>query len=152
MRYLTKRAPEKLLPIDIDIMYWFRNNRMFYLSKMWKNKIYYKYNVDISVQSQISSMVRFTHPVGIVIGDKAIIKDNVIILQGVTIGGSFNNGCEQIIEENVILCAGAKILGKVTIGKGAIIGANAVITKDVPENMVATGYNLLLSKAAKEYE
>ncbi|UPR33082.1 hypothetical protein ISX50_07945 [Vibrio cyclitrophicus] len=146
VRYLTKRTPEKILPIDIQIMYFFRDNKMKYMSKYWKNKIYYKYNVDIGVGSKIEDGVRFTHPVGIVIGDDAIVRRGAIILQNVTIGGSFNSGAPQVINSGAILCAGAKVLGKVVIGESCIIGSNAVITKDTDKNMVVSGYNKVIGR------
>ncbi|MEG3222118.1 hypothetical protein PD716_16000 [Vibrio gigantis] len=149
VRYLTKRTPEKILPIDIKIMYFFRDNGMKYMSKYWKNKIYYKYNVDIGVGSQIEEGTRFTHPVGIVIGDDAIVRKGAIILQNVTIGGSFNSGAPQVIGSGTILCAGAKVLGKVEIGDNCIIGANAVITKNVASNMAAAGYNKIIGHVDK---
>ena len=149
VRYLTKRAPEKILPIDIQIMYFFRDNGMKYLSKYWKNKIYYKFNVDIAVGSQIEESVSFIHPVGVVIGNDAIVRKGAIILQNVTIGGSFNSGSPQVIGSGTILCAGAKVLGKVEIGDNCIIGANAVITKNVASNMAAVGYNKTIGHVDK---
>ncbi|ULN64433.1 hypothetical protein MID13_00900 [Vibrio gigantis] len=146
VRYLTKRTPEKILPIDIKIMYFFRDNGMKYMSKYWKNKIYYKYNVDIGVGSQIEEGTRFTHPIGIVIGDDAIVRKGAIILQNVTIGGSFNSGSPQVIGSGAILCAGSKVLGKVEVGANCIIGANAVITKNVSDDMVVSGYNKVIGR------
>lgn len=87
--------------------------------------------------------VEYPHPIGIVIGSSAIINENVVIYQNVTIGRSKNyctNEC-PIIENNVIIYAGAVIVGNVRIGTGSIIGANSVVTKSVAPNSVVFGYN-----------
>jgi serine O-acetyltransferase len=144
VRYLTQRNPEKKLNIDLMIMSWFWERGLKSFAKYWKNRIYYVYNVDIAYQAKISKSVRFTHPVGIVIGDRATIDDGVTILQNVTLGGSFNSGSKQHIEQGTIICAGAKIIGTVHIGKNCIIGANAVVTKDVDDGLVVSGYNKIV--------
>lgn len=151
-KYILKRNPTITLPLDIGIMHFFYKKKIAFMYKYWRRKIYYKYHVEIDCKATISSNVKFTHPIGIVIGANAVVHNNVTILQGVTIGGSFNNGSKQIIEENVILCAGSKVLGKVTVGKNSVVGANAVITIDVPENSVAVGYNIIIKKTANEYK
>lgn len=88
-------------------------------------------------------VVKFAHPVGVVIGDGVCIGSNVVIFQGVTIGakGSSNRRIKEYpkIEDDVIIYAGAKIIGGVTIGKGSIIGANAVVISDVPSYSLAVG-------------
>ncbi|ERM80694.1 hypothetical protein P872_21560 [Rhodonellum psychrophilum GCM71 = DSM 17998] len=79
---------------------------------------------------------------GIVIGDKVIIKDNVMIFQQVTFGSHGKKGLIKnypTIEDGVKIYAGAKIIGGITIGKNAIIGANAVVNIDVPADCVAVG-------------
>ena len=77
------------------------------------------------------------HAIGIVIGSGAVIGDNCKIYQQVTIGKE--KGKFPIIGDNVTIYSGAKIIGDVKIGNNAIIGANAVVTRDVPDNCVAVG-------------
>ncbi|MDB5709720.1 MAG: serine acetyltransferase, partial [Sphingomonas bacterium] len=80
----------------------------------------------------------------VVIGETAQIGDNVTIYQCVTLGGtSPDNGVagkrHPTILDNAIIGSGAQVLGPITVGKGSRIGANAVVTKDVPEGAVMVG-------------
>jgi serine O-acetyltransferase len=79
-----------------------------------------------------------------VIGETAVIGDNVTIYQCVTLGGTNPaNGVagkrHPTIEDDVIIGSGAQVLGPITVGKGARIGANAVVTRDVPPGATMTG-------------
>ena len=78
---------------------------------------------------------------GIVIGETAEIGDGVMLYHGVTLGGQVLTQTKRhpTIGDNVTIGAGAKVLGPVTIGAGSAVGANAVVTKDVPENSIAVG-------------
>ncbi|MFA5356224.1 MAG: serine O-acetyltransferase EpsC [Candidatus Omnitrophota bacterium] len=81
------------------------------------------------------------HGMGVVIGETAIIGDNVLLYQGVTLGGT---GLEKgkrhpTIGNNVVIGAGAKVLGNITVGDNSYIGANAVVIKDVPPNSTVVG-------------
>jgi serine O-acetyltransferase len=112
------------------------------LALRYKIKQLTKRNCQISTKATIGKGVKFVHPLGIVIGDGVVIKDNVIIWQQVTFGSHGKKG-EQLdyptIENNVKIFSGAKIFGGITIGENAIIGANAVVFKDVPANCTAVG-------------
>lgn len=90
--------------------------------------------------------VKFPHPVGIVIGDGVRIGRGVRIYQNVTIGLSENlvDSTESdypTLGDEVFVYAGAVIVGGVTIGHRSIIGANAVISRDIPPDSIAFGYN-----------
>ena len=85
---------------------------------------------------------------GVVIGETSEIKDNVTIYHNVTLGGTSpsintneqrNSKRHPTLEENVVVGSGAQILGPVVIGKNSLIGANAVVTKDVPEKSIMAG-------------
>lgn len=81
------------------------------------------------------------HGMGVVIGETTIIGDNVLIYQGVTLGGT---GKEQgkrhpTLQDNVTVGAGAKVLGNITIGENSNIGAGSVVIDDVPENSTVVG-------------
>ena len=76
-----------------------------------------------------------------VIGETAIIGDNVTLYQGVTLGGT---GKEQgkrhpTLEDNVMVSAGAKVIGSFTIGKNSKIGAGSVVIEEVPPNCTVVG-------------
>ena len=98
-------------------------------------------NIDIHPGASIGKNVFIDHGIGVVIGETAIIGNNVTIYQGVTLGGvSLNPGKRHpSIEDDVTIGAGAKILGNITIGKGSKIGANSVVVKDVPPYSTVVG-------------
>ena len=81
------------------------------------------------------------HGVGVVIGETAIIGNDVIIYQQVTLGGvSTSQGKRHpTIGDNVVIGAGTKVLGNITIGNNVKIGANSVVIKNVPDNATAVG-------------
>ena len=100
---------------------------------------------DIHPGAQIGASFFIDHATGIVIGETTIIKDNVTIYQGVTLGGIqvkkslASTKRHPTIENNVVIYANATILGgDVVIGAGAVIGANVCITSSLPENSVVT--------------
>ncbi len=97
--------------------------------------------VDIHPAATIGCRLFIDHAVGVVIGETAIIGDDVVIYQQVTLGGvSTSHGKRHpTIEDNVIIGTGAKVLGNITIGKGAKVGANSVVVKDVPPFATAIG-------------
>lgn len=97
----------------------------------------------VARKAVIGDRCQFPHPVGIVIGEGAIIGDGCVIYQNVTIGaqrsGDGKRGLYPRIGDNVTIFAGAAILGPVTIGSNATVGANAVVLRDVPDAAVAVG-------------
>ena len=97
--------------------------------------------VDIHPGATIGKGVFIDHATGVVIGETAIVGDNVLIYQQVTLGGvSLSKGKRHpTIEDGVTIGAGAKILGNITVGKDAKIGANSVVIKDVPPDSTAVG-------------
>ena len=98
-------------------------------------------NIDIHPGATIGRRVFIDHGIGVVIGETAIIGNDVTIYQGVTLGGvSLNKGKRHpTIEDNVVIGGGAKVLGDITIGKGSKIGANSVVVKDVPPYSTVVG-------------
>lgn len=98
-------------------------------------------NMDIHPAATIGRRVFIDHGIGVVIGETAILEDNVLIYQGVTLGGvSLNKGKRHpTIKANSVIGSGAKILGNITIGKNSKIGANSVVICDVPKNSTAVG-------------
>lgn len=97
--------------------------------------------VDIHPGAKIGRRVFIDHATGVVIGETAEVGEDVVIFHGVTLGGvSMTKGKRHpTIGSHVLLGSGAKVLGPITVGDGAKIGANAVVTRDVPENAVAIG-------------
>jgi len=81
------------------------------------------------------------HGMGVVIGETAILKDNVTLFQGVTLGGTGKETGKRhpTVGNNVVIGAGAKVLGNITIGDNSYIGANAVVLRNVPHNSTVVG-------------
>lgn len=98
-------------------------------------------NIDIHPAATIGKRVFIDHGFGVVIGETAIIEDDVLIYQGVTLGGvSLEAGKRHpTIKEFTVIGAGAKILGNITIGAHCKIGANSVVIRDVPDCSTAVG-------------
>ncbi len=101
------------------------------------------FGIEIGLQCEIGGGLFIPHPVGTVIGANKI-GQNVTILQGVTIGAKeidigYHPENRPNIGDNVTIGAGAKVLGGITIGDNVTIGANAVVTKSLPNNVVAAG-------------
>ena len=104
--------------------------------------------IEIHPKANIGKNLFIDHGMGVVIGETSEIGDNVTIYHMATLGGispSVNSNEQRNIKrhptlkDNVVIGSGAQILGPVTVGKNAKIGANAVVTKDVPENAVMVG-------------
>ncbi|EAI8624522.1 serine O-acetyltransferase [Campylobacter lari] len=98
--------------------------------------------VDLHPGATLGRRIFIDHAIGVVVGETAIIGNDVIIYQGVTLGGTSldkNAKRHPTIEDGVIIGSGAKILGNITIGKNAKIGSNAVVLKDVGVNLTAIG-------------
>jgi len=97
--------------------------------------------IEIHPGATIGRRVVIDHGMGIVIGETAIVGDDVLIYHGVTLGGKINDRVKRhpTVGNNVLLGAGAKIIGDLEIGDGAMIGANAVVTKSVPAGAVIVG-------------
>ncbi|MEW6170718.1 MAG: serine O-acetyltransferase EpsC [Candidatus Omnitrophota bacterium] len=97
--------------------------------------------IEIHPGAKIGKNFFIDHGMGVVIGETTIVGDNVLLYQGVTLGGT---GLEKgkrhpTIGNNVVVGAGAKILGNITIGDNSYIGANAVVVKDIPANSTVVG-------------
>lgn len=96
---------------------------------------------DIHPAATIGRRVFIDHAIGVVIGATAIIEDDVLIYQGVTLGGvSLDKGKRHpTIRANSVIGSGAKVLGNLVVGKNSKIGANSVVICDVPKNSTAVG-------------
>ncbi len=98
-------------------------------------------NIDIHPAAVIGRRVFIDHGIGVVIGETSIIEEDVIIYQGVTLGGvSLEIGKRHpTIRQGAVIGAGAKVLGNIVIGKNSKIGANSVVVKEVPDCSTAIG-------------
>lgn len=98
-------------------------------------------NIDIHPAATIGNRVFIDHGTGVVIGETTIIEDDVLIYQGVTLGGvNLTAGKRHpTIKRGVVIGAGAKVLGNITIGEYSKVGANSVVVKEVPNHSTAIG-------------
>ena len=102
--------------------------------------------IEIHPGAQIGRRLVIDHGVGVVIGETAVIGDDVLIYHGVTLGGRTLDPIKRhpTVGDRVIVGAGAKLIGNITIGNDCRVGANAVVTKDMPAGTVAVGVNARL--------
>jgi len=98
-------------------------------------------NVDIHPGATIGRRFFIDHGAGVVIGETAVIGDDVTLYHGVTLGGvSWTPGKRHpTLEDGVLVGAGAKILGPITVGRAARVGANSVVIEDVPPGVTVVG-------------
>ncbi|QOI10871.1 serine O-acetyltransferase [Blochmannia endosymbiont of Colobopsis nipponica] len=120
---------------------WYQNRCA--LAIYFQNKISVSFGVDIHPAARIGCGIMLDHATGIVIGETAVVDDNVSILQSVTLGGT---GKEKVgfdrhpkIEKEVMIGAGAILLGNIKIGYGAKIGAGSVVLHSVPSRVTVAG-------------
>ena len=104
--------------------------------------------IEIHPKAKIGKNLFIDHGMGVVIGETSEIGDDVTIYHMVTLGGispSIDSNAQRnvkrhpTLKNNVVVGSGAQVLGPVIVGENAKIGANAVVTKDVPENAVMVG-------------
>ena len=97
--------------------------------------------VEIHPAAQIGHGVVIDHGEGVVIGETAQVGNNVLIYQGVTLGGTGKDVGKRhpTVEDGVMISAGAKILGPFTVGRNAKIGAGSIVLKEVPPNATVVG-------------
>ncbi len=145
---IKKNDPSIKKTIEIFLHPSFRALFYYKIShKLYKLKLYFLARL-ISMRAKITTGIEIhpgatigknffcDHGSGVVIGETAVIKDNVIIFQGVTLGAlKIQNGKRHpTIEDNVIIGSNALILGNITIGKNSKISAGNIITKDILPN------------------
>ena len=120
---------------------WFLNHNMPFLARAISQKSARKTGIEIQKEEKIGRRVCIDHGTGIVIGETAEVGDDVMIYQGVTLGGAGKDVGKRhpTIESGVMIGAGAKVLGPITIGKNAKVAAGAVVVKDVEPNCTAVG-------------
>ncbi len=113
----------------------------FFLARFVSQLTRFVTGIEIHPGARIGKRFFIDHGMGVVIGETAVIGDDVLLYQGVTLGGT---GIEKgkrhpTIGSNVVVGAGAKILGNISIGDNSYIGANAVVIKDIPANSTVVG-------------
>ena len=111
------------------------------LACYFQHRISALFDVDIHPAAQLGSGIMLDHATGLVIGETAVVDNDVSILHGVTLGGSGSDDGDRHpkVGRGVLLSAGAKLLGSITVGEGAKIGAGSVVLEDVPCHTTVAG-------------
>jgi serine O-acetyltransferase len=122
---------------------WLWRHHLKLLARMISNWNRFLTGIEIHPGAQIGRRLFIDHGMGIVIGETAIVGDDVTIYHGVTLGGRKLTKTKRhpTVEDNVVVGAGAKVLGNVTIGRDSLIGANSVVTESVEPGSVVIGAN-----------
>ena len=118
---------------------WLRDRRT--LAQFFQSQISVGLGVDIHPAARIGRGIMLDHATGIVVGETAVIGDDVSILHSVTLGGTGKETGDRHpkIGHGVLLAAGCKIIGNIVVGEGAKVGAGSVVLHDVPPHVTVAG-------------
>lgn len=113
----------------------------YFLARWYSQRTVRKTGIEIHPGATIGKGLFIDHGHGVVIGETAIVGDNVTLYQGVTLGGTGKESGKRhpTIGDNVMISAGAKILGSFTVGENSKIGAGSVVLSEVPPNCTVVG-------------
>lgn len=111
------------------------------LALFFQNRVSSKFGVDIHPAAKLGKGIMLDHATGVVIGETAVVGNNVSILQSVTLGGTGKEEGDRHpkVGDGVLISAGAKILGNICVGEGAKVGAGSVVLQDVPPHTTVAG-------------
>ncbi len=123
------------------VAHWLWKQGRTSLALFLQNRISCVFAVDIHPAAKIGQGIMFDHATGIVIGETAVVEDNVSIMQSVTLGGTGKEHGDRHpkVRSGVLISAGAKVLGNIEIGECAKVGAGSVVLKDVPARTTVAG-------------
>jgi serine O-acetyltransferase len=111
------------------------------LGLFFQNRMSSEFSVDIHPAAKLGQGIMLDHATGLVIGETAVVGNNVSILQSVTLGGTGKDEGDRHpkIGDGVLISAGAKILGNISVGEGAKVGAGSVVLESVPAHTTVAG-------------
>ena len=123
------------------VAHWLWQQRRRLFSLLLQNHASTVFGVDIHPAAKIGTGVMIDHATGVVIGETAVVEDNVSILQSVTLGGTGKDAGDRHpkVRCGALLSAGATVLGNIEIGTGAKVGAGSVVLADVPAHTTVVG-------------
>jgi serine O-acetyltransferase len=121
--------------------HWLWNHRLFLLARMLSQAARFLTGIEIHPAAKIGRRLFIDHGLGVVIGETAIVGEDVTLYQGVTLGGTGKEHGKRhpTIEDRVVVGGGAKILGNITVGKNCRIGAGSVVLRNVPDDSTVVG-------------
>lgn len=123
------------------IAHWLYRRRIFTLARFISQISRFFTGIEIHPGAQIGQRLFIDHGMGVVIGETCEIGDDVVLYQGVTLGGTGKEKGKRhpTIGNHVVIGSGAKVLGSFKIGDGSFVGANAVVLREVPKNSTVVG-------------
>jgi serine O-acetyltransferase len=123
------------------INHWLWNHRLFLLGRFFSQIARWLTGIEIHPGAKIGRRLFIDHGLGVVIGETAIVGNDVTLYQGVTLGGTGKEHGKRhpTIEDSVVVGSGAKILGNITVGRNCRIGAGSVVLRNVPEDSTVVG-------------
>ncbi|MEZ5550711.1 MAG: serine O-acetyltransferase [Pseudomonadales bacterium] len=123
------------------IAHWLWQQGRRTLAQFFQNQISVTLGVDIHPAAKVGSGIMLDHATGIVVGETAVIEDDVSILHSVTLGGTgkVSGDRHPKIRRGVLLAAGCKIIGNIEVGEGAKVGAGSVVLDNVPPFVTVAG-------------
>jgi serine O-acetyltransferase len=123
------------------IAHWFFKHGLLTIARILSQTSRFFTGIEIHPGAVIGNRLFIDHGMGVVIGETCEIGDDVILYQGVTLGGTGKEKGKRhpTIGNNVVISSGAKILGSFRVGDHSRIGANAVVLEEVPENTTVVG-------------
>ncbi|HWT73835.1 MAG TPA: serine O-acetyltransferase EpsC [Mobilitalea sp.] len=153
MQIIKDRDPAIKTPLEVflypsfkaiiryRIAHWLYLRKHFFLARWYSQRTVRKTGIEIHPGATIGKGLFIDHGHGVVIGETAIVGDNVTLYQGVTLGGTGKEKGKRhpTIGNNVMISAGAKILGSFTVGENSKIGAGSVVLQEVPPNSTVVG-------------
>lgn len=121
--------------------HWFYEHKMYYIARWISQRSRKKTGIEIHPGAKIGKRLVIDHGMGVVIGETAELGDDVLIYQGVTLGGTGKDVGKRhpTIGNNVLIGSGAKVLGPFKVGDNSRIAAGAVVLKEIPPNATAVG-------------
>lgn len=123
------------------IAHWFYKHHMFFIARLISQLARFFTLIEIHPGAQLGHGILIDHGCGVVIGETTVVGDNCTIYQGVTLGGVGTQKGKRhpTLGNNVTVGAGAKILGSFEVGDNCSIAANAVLLRQLDENITAVG-------------
>jgi len=123
------------------INHWFWNHGFLLLGRLLSQVARFLTGVEIHPGAKIGRRLFIDHGLGVVIGETAVVGDDVTLYQGVTLGGTGKEHGKRhpTIEDSVVIGGGAKVLGNITVGRNCRIGAGSVVLRNVPEDSTVVG-------------
>ncbi len=123
------------------LSHWLWKRRMFFLARFTSQLSRFFTGIEIHPGATVGRRLFIDHGMGIVIGETCEIGDDVVLFQGVTLGGTGKEKGKRhpTVKDHVLISTGVKVIGAITLGEHSKIGAGSVVLNDVPPNSTVVG-------------